>query len=136
MHAQSLRTIWLVLLTSLMLIASSLASAKTLMPIQMLQASQSVSAHCPSSNTVASMPSQMQTHHQMMTSQPNSSEFNCTSDGDLQHDCCDTTCITVVATLLNQSSPLAQTSGSFSYPITATRDVVKISNDLYRPPTV
>ncbi|MGF1911412.1 hypothetical protein L4C38_18470 [Vibrio kasasachensis] len=134
MHAQSMRTIWLVLLTSLALIASNLVSAKTLMPIQMLQANQNASEHCATLSDMISSAS-MQAHHQMMNAQPSSADLDCAGDDSIQHDCCDTTCISVIATLLNHPSPLAQMSGPVSYPITATRDVVKVSSSLYRPPS-
>lgn len=136
MHAHSLRTIWLVLLTSLALIASSLASAKTLMPIQMLQASQNATEHCATMDGMtASQPSKMSLHHQMMSAKPSLTDFDCANNSDLQHDCCDTTCISVVATLLTHPTPLAQLSGSCSYPIEATRNIVKVSRSLYRPPS-
>ncbi|GAK83753.1 hypothetical protein JCM19238_1315 [Vibrio ponticus] len=97
MHATSLRTIWLVLLTALALVASNMASSKTLMPLQMLQMSQSTSGHC-SDEMMPNMDMAAMSHHVSGEKLANI-EMDCSSGSSMQHECCDTTCVTVVATL-------------------------------------
>ncbi|WP_114764328.1 hypothetical protein [Vibrio rhodolitus] len=133
MHATSLRTIWLVLLTALALVASNMASSKTLMPLQMLQMSQSASSHC-SDEMMPNMDMAAMSHHVSGEKLANI-EMDCASGSSMQHECCDTTCVTVVATL---TADLPSFSPSFdiqTYPIEPTRDTVEILSSLYRPPT-
>lgn len=133
MHAISLRTIWLVMLTSLALIASSMASSKTLMPIQMLTMSADSISHC-SPSMMANM-NLDDLHHQISNDSSDPITIDCDTDSSMQHDCCGTTCINVFATLSSEPLPLTPIFSTFSYPLEPTRSTVKGVDSLYRPPS-
>ncbi|OLQ92221.1 hypothetical protein BIY21_12350 [Vibrio ponticus] len=133
MHATSLRTIWLVLLTSMTLIASSMASSKRLMPIQMLQMSQSTSNHC-DADMLPNMDMATMSHH-LADGQQTSINMDCSNGNSMQHECCDTTCVTVFATLTDDLASFTPSFDIQTYPIEPTRDTVAITSSLYRPPS-
>ncbi|ANS85330.1 hypothetical protein RJD38_14755 [Vibrio scophthalmi] len=130
MHAKSLRTIWLVLLTALTLVASNMASSKTLMPIQMLQMGQHNLSSC-TPEMMSDMASAT-SHHQMMPS--TSATEDCSSNDSLYHECCDTTCITVLAALLAEPTEHIRIAHAVSFPLESHRDIIEIARSLYRPP--
>ena len=154
MHAKTLRTtslhkMWLTLLTSLALIVSSVASSGSLMPLQMLSSNQSNLAECSSTEQeidphAMHMALAKSSHAESVTS-PSSSpigvggdgvnaNIDCAPNSMLQHDCCDTTCITVIATLLNDPIDIIRLGQTVTYPIDNSRDIIEISHSLYRPP--
>ena len=155
MHAKTLRTtslhkMCLILLTSLALIVSSVATSSSLMPFQMLNLNQ---ANLPECNTTT-QGLDAHTMHEALSESSHAEHItptshspididndvivnidnDCPSDRVLQHDCCDTTCITVMATLLNDPVDNMRLGKTVTYPIDNSRDIIEISHSLYRPP--
>ncbi|WP_241210345.1 hypothetical protein [Vibrio ichthyoenteri] len=129
-----MRTIWLVLLTALALVASSMASSKSLMPIQMLQmnaSNHSGVSSCTSQSQSDNLPA-MTEHHRMMSDI--SSMEDCPTNSAMQHDCCDTTCLTVVAALIGESTDIIRVAHSVIFPLESSTDIIHMSRSLYRPP--
>lgn len=136
MHAKPLRTIWLVLLTALALVASNMASSSSLMPIQMLQmnaSSQSGVNSCTSETPSENQPA-LTDHHQMVSMSTVSSMDDCPTNNTMQHDCCDTTCLTVVAALIGESTDIVRIADSVTFPLESSTDIIQMSRSLYRPP--
>ncbi|WP_260258562.1 hypothetical protein [Vibrio intestinalis] len=131
MRIHSLRTICLILFSSLTLILSSVVSSAPLMPIQMMQMSEvSQSCHSMAEETTQSMTM----HH--TASYTTSSPIDCETNNSFEHNCCDTTCITVVAALLHPPIMPAQHSQLVAFNHEPTRSIVKVSRSLYRPPSL
>ncbi|KAB1454306.1 hypothetical protein [Vibrio panuliri] len=128
MHAKPLRTIWLVLLTSMTLLASSVASSQILMPFQMLQMSQGSTSDCASDMSMSEM---SLTSHHVDNTDPIT---GCADNDSAQYDCCGTICIPHLATLTSISVDNSPVLVASSYPVEATRKTVRLARSLYRPP--
>ncbi|MDA0147457.1 hypothetical protein [Vibrio sp. LaRot3] len=147
MRAHSLRTICLILLSSLTFILSSVASSAPLMPIQMMQMNTASSASCHSmthngadtstpANSDNVTPIQSTMHHSSPGNSQQFADIDCETNTNLDHNCCDTTCITVVAALLHPPVLPAQHSSMVELTPEQARSTVRVSRSLYRPPTL
>ncbi|MEX3071137.1 hypothetical protein AB3Y13_04905 [Vibrio alginolyticus] len=133
MRLKPLHTIWLTLMTTLILLVSGVVNSAPLMSLKMMQSNTSVSAdtmvhtseHCGSHNMEMS---------RSQSPSSTASEMNCSDSSDMVHNCCTTACSYVFVSLpvfSNQAYPLAYRA-TISPEI--AEPVVQVSNDLYRPP--
>ncbi|MCA0936469.1 hypothetical protein LCL85_13090 [Vibrio alginolyticus] len=131
MRLKPLHTIWLTLMTTLILLVSGVVNSAPLMSLKMMQSNAAVS-----SDTVANTSEHCGSHNmEMSMSLPStSSEVDCSDGSDMVHNCCTTACSYVFVSLpvfTNQAYPLAYRT-AISPEI--AEPVVQVSNDLYRPP--
>ncbi|MBR9788301.1 MAG: hypothetical protein GYB40_10230 [Vibrionaceae bacterium] len=132
MHLKSLHTIWLSILTTLVLLVSSVVNSAPLMSLKMMQ-----------EQTITNQGEHCGSHDMMdmnMSPSPNcaSSEMlmSCADASGMVHNCCKTSCSFVFVSLPapeNQLSPLAYLA---IFDIESTDPVVQVSHDLFRPPIV
>ena len=129
MHLKSWHTIWLTLLTTLILLVSSVVNSAPLMNLKMMsdQTIDQQNEHCGSHSMDMSMA--------MSHSSPSSDiPMNCADTSGMVHNCCTTSCSFVFVSLPvpeNQLSPLAYRA---TFNLESPAPVVQVSHDLYRPP--
>lgn len=131
MRLKPLHTIWLTLMTTLILLVSGVVNSAPLMNLKMMQSNAAVS-----SDTVANTSEHCGSHNMEMSMSLSSttSEMDCSDGSDMVHNCCTTACSYVFVSLpvfTNQAYPLAYRT-TISPEI--AEPVVQVSNDLYRPP--
>ncbi|CAE6943317.1 hypothetical protein [Vibrio sp. B1FLJ16] len=132
MRLKPLHTIWLTLMTTLILLVSGVVNSAPLMSLKMMQSNAAVS-----SDTVANTNEHCGSHNmEMSMSLPStSSEMDCSDgSGGMVHNCCTTACSFVFVPLpvpADQPHPLANRA---SISLETTDPVVQISHSLYRPP--
>lgn len=131
MHLKSWHTIWLTLLTTLILLVSSVVNSAPLMNLKMMsdQTIAQQNEHCGSHSMDMSM---AMSHSSTASDIP----MSCADNSGMVHNCCTTSCSFVFVSLPvpeNRLSPLAQRA---SFNIESHDPVVQVSHDLYRPPIV
>ncbi len=135
MRLKPLHTIWITLLTTLILLVSGVVNSAPLMNLKMMQSNPSVSAdsvantseHCGSHNMEMSM---------SLSPASTTSDMHCSDSSGMVHNCCTTACSFVFVSLpvpADQPHPQANRA-SISLETAAT--AIQISQSLYRPPIV
>lgn len=143
MRLKTLHTIWLTLLTTLILLVSSVVNSAPLMNLKMMQSNSMLSTdtianssdHCGSHNMDMSM-SKMDSMAMSHSSASSDMSVGCEETSGMVHNCCTTACSFVFVSLPvpeNQAYPLTFRT---TINLETTETVVAISRDLYRPPIV
>lgn len=125
MHRKSRRTIWLTLLTSLVLIVSGVVNSTPLMTFSMISDSMiPAEHHCAGMSHTAD-----NEHSEHSAQQPP----GCDHDMTMAHTCCTATCSTAFV-LPVQHQPFSLNSQLALRPAESVVSVVYTSQSLYRPP--
>ncbi|MFH4766168.1 hypothetical protein [Vibrio alginolyticus] len=138
MHLKSLHTIWLTLLTTLVLLVSSVVNSEPLMNIQMMSTGMAHHPSMMSDSEHCGMPGMMDVS---MTDASLSEDgdaretsMNCGGGSGMVHTCCTAACTIVFVPLPNPvNSPMPVVYRATITPEVAS-PVVHVSRDLYRPP--
>ncbi|MGY0615446.1 hypothetical protein [Vibrio sp. FJH11] len=141
MRLKPLHTMWLTLLTTLILLVSSVVNSAPLMNLKMMQSNSMLSA-----DTIANSSGHCGSHNMDMSKMGSMAMSHSSASSDLSVDCADTSgmvnnCCTTACSFVFVSLPVPENK---AYPLTfrttinleTTETVVAISRDLYRPPIV
>lgn len=135
MRLKPLHTIWLTLISTLILLVSSVVYSAPLMSQKMMQSNSTLSAgsiadtnqHC-GSHSVDMMISSI--------TESAGSVTQCSDNSAMAHNCCPSACSFVFVSLptpVNQPYPLAYRA---TINLETVEAVVQVTNNLYRPPIV
>ncbi len=136
MRLKPLHTIWLTLLTTLILLVSSVANSAPLMNLKMMQRNTMASAemiaytnaHCGSHNMEMGMPMPS------MSVASDMANTECSDSSGMVHNCCTAACSLVFVSLpVLIEQPYPQTYRATIH-IETAQPVVQVTHDLYRPP--
>ncbi|MBR9872840.1 MAG: hypothetical protein GYB23_01095 [Vibrionaceae bacterium] len=131
MHLKLWHTIWLTLLTTLILLVSSVVNSAPLMNLKMMsdQTIAKQAEHCGSH----SMNMSMTISHRSASSDMS---MSCSDGLEMVHDCCPTSCSFVFVSLPVPENQLSLMAHRATINIESNEPVAKVSHDLYRPPIV
>lgn len=143
MRLKTLHTIWLTLLTTLILLVSSVVNSAPLMNLKMMQSNSMLSTdtianssdHCGSHNMDMSM-SKMDSMAMSHSSASSDMSVGCEETSGMVHNCCTTACSFVFVSLPVPENKPNQLAYLATISLETVEPILQGSQDLYRPPIV